>query len=44
MDKITIGIGLYVWNGEKTIDQTLNSLIKQTYQINKDIFHHLDSI
>jgi glycosyltransferase involved in cell wall biosynthesis len=32
MDKITIGIGLYVWNGEKTIDQTLNSLIKQTYK------------
>jgi glycosyltransferase involved in cell wall biosynthesis len=32
MDNNLIGIGLYVWNGEKTIDQTLSSLINQTYK------------
>jgi glycosyltransferase involved in cell wall biosynthesis len=32
MDNNLIGIGLYVWNGEKTIHQTLSSLINQTYK------------
>jgi len=32
MKKKIIGIGLYVWNGEKTIGETLDSLIKQTYK------------
>jgi glycosyltransferase involved in cell wall biosynthesis len=31
-NNIAVGVGLYVWNGEKTIDQTLSSLIKQTYK------------
>lgn len=30
--EITVGIGMYVWNGEKTISKTLNSIIKQTYK------------
>ncbi len=32
MDNNLIGIGLYVWNGEKTIAQTLSSLVNQTYK------------
>jgi glycosyltransferase involved in cell wall biosynthesis len=30
--EVTIGIGMYVWNGEKTISKTLHSIIKQTYK------------
>ena len=27
-----IGIGLNIWNGEKTIEKTLKSLVNQTYK------------
>jgi len=30
--EITVGIGLYVWNGEKTIRETLSSIVNQTYK------------
>lgn len=30
--EVTIGIGMYVWDGEKTISKTLHSIIKQTYK------------
>jgi glycosyltransferase involved in cell wall biosynthesis len=31
-DGVEVGIGLYVWNGDKTIHQTLSSIINQTYK------------
>jgi len=31
-DRIEVGIGLFVWNGEKTIHQTLSSILNQTYK------------
>jgi glycosyltransferase involved in cell wall biosynthesis len=31
-DRVEVGIGLYVWNGDKTIHQTLSSIINQTYK------------
>ena len=31
-DRPEVGIGLYVWNGENTIHQTLSSILNQTYK------------
>jgi glycosyltransferase involved in cell wall biosynthesis len=31
-DRVEVGIGLYVWNGDKTIHQTLSSIINQSYK------------